>query len=123
MIKRLLQGIHWVRTLQHSRSGSLNEALDEIDKMAALAPLRPLELAFKSELLLRQHRFEKAEELRNIVARMTDDAADSRGKYINFWVRSVRARIEGDQALDNYLVREAKLPVSQTLRDWLTLPE
>jgi len=101
----------------------LNEALDEIDKMAALAPLRPLELAFKSELLLRQHRFEKAEELRNIVARMTDDAADSRGKYINFWVRSVRARIEGDQALDNYLVREAKLPVSQTLRDWLTLPE
>ena len=124
MITRLRLAIHWVRALRHSRSGSLDEAMVQIDKMGALAPLRPLELAFKSELLLRQHKFEEAEELWDVVARLTDDAADPRARYINFWVRSIRARIEGDHALNNYFVREAgKLPVSQTLRDWLTLPD
>lgn len=124
MISRLRQSIHWVRVLRHSRSGSLTEALDEIEKMGALASLTPLELALKSELLLRKYEFDQAEELRDIVARMTDDAANARGKYINLWVRSMRARIEGDYALDRYLVGEvAKLPVSRRLRDLLTMPD
>jgi len=102
----------------------LTEALDEIEKMGALASLTPLELALKSELLLRKYEFDQAEELRDIVARMTDDAANARGKYINLWVRSMRARIEGDYALDRYLVGEvAKLPVSRRLRDLLTMPD
>jgi hypothetical protein len=122
MINRLRQGLHWVRALRFSRSGSLNEAMDQIDKMEARGALGPLELAFKSGLLLRQRRFEEAQALIDHVARITEGATNPNDKYVNLWVRSNRAGMNGDVALDNHLVREAeKLGVSDTFREWLPM--
>lgn len=94
----------------------------QIDKSEKLAPLRPLELAFKSMLLLVQHRFDEAEELRDHVAKITESAQNPEGRYINLYVRSTRASIEGDYVLMNHLLREEEaLKVSQRFKDWLPI--
>lgn len=94
----------------------------EIGKMERLAPLTPLELAFKSTVLLVQHRFDEAETLRDHVAKLTENARDPKGRYINLYVRSARASIEGDHALMNYLLREAgTLKVSKIFQNWLPI--
>lgn len=96
--------------------------MDEIEILERLAPLTPLELAFKSMVLLVLHRFDEAEEIRDQVARITESALDPKGRYINLYVRSARASIEGDVALENYLLREAEtLKVSKMLQSWLPI--
>ena len=53
---------------------------------------------------------------------MTENATSPKLKYINLWVRSVRASIEGDQVLRRHLGKEAsQLEVSETFRDWLPM--
>ena len=100
---------HWLQRAEHGESRPQFKLIND---------------AFKATILLRQHRFDEAEHLFDSVARRTDPPQSENERYVNLFVRSIRAEIDGDSLLEQRLLREAqRVECRPVLRRWLPIAE
>ena len=127
MFHRARRAWAWSRVQHYSARGDLEAATRWLQRVedGELDPLRKLIIeAFKAAILMRQHRFDEADRLFDTLANKTDPPRGENERYINLFVRSLRAGTHGNEVLEQHLLREAGgVKCRPSLRRWLPIAE
>jgi predicted Zn-dependent protease len=121
MILKVKKALLWSRAIGEFRAGRTDLALDLIDRMKKISPLRPFEQAYLAQIYIWRGESEKARPYILAAIDRTSGQRNENDSYVNVYARVIKNLMDNEGQVELLIDAARTIKCRQSLRRWLPL--
>jgi hypothetical protein len=121
LILKVKAGILWSKAIGEFRAGRTDSALDLINRMEKLFPLRPFEQAYLAQIYIWRREREKARPYILAALEQTSGKQNENDRYVNIYARVIKTLVDNEGPVEPLIEAARTIRCRESLRRWLPL--